>query len=311
MEFANAGVAVYRQAKSGDEGALRHLLERAHYGNRYVDWHEPSDWKDDPTFLVAELKSSADGQLLSCLKVTEEVPPAAWVRLAAVRDRKTARRQMIELFQGITPHLLGLGVERVGWLAATGWPEELLKDLGFELANWITSYHSGIKPGNYDDYKNVSIRPAGFGDIATLARIEFKAFEPIWRLSRLSLENAFKQALSYDVALKEGKVTGFQFSVRGYNQRSAHLVRITVDPEFQGEGVGSALLARAMNSYLEQGIVFVSLNTQINNLASHRLYDRFGFTAVGDQIPLYIKRIHPEEKKWNERNYQTQKLRPR
>ena len=291
MEFANEKVSVYRRVKSGDQGALRQLLERAHYGYRYVDWHEPIDSLNDPTFLVGEPQPHANGQLLSCLKVTEEVAPAAWVRLAAVRHRKTAKEQMVELFQGITPHLLVQGIDQIGWLEANGWPEEVLKDLGFDITNWITSYQARTMPVPVDRYKPVTMRAAVIADVVDLARIEFYAFESIWRLSRSSLENALNQALSYDVAEREGKVIGFQFSVKGHNHRSAHLVRITVDPDFQGEGVGSALLARAINSYLEQGIEFISLNTQINNIASHRLYDRFGFTAVGDQIPLYTKRI--------------------
>ena len=291
MELANQEVAIYRQAKSGDEGALSHLLEQAHYSYRYVDWHEPPEWLDDPTFLVAELPSKTDRQLFGCLRVTEEVSPAAWVRLAAVRHRNEAKEQMIKLFDGIMPYLRRQGVNSVGWLAATGWPEELLQDLGFEVANWITSYQSSIKSDSYDEYQFAKVRPAGFGDVAELARIEFKAFEPIWRLSRISLEKAFKYALSYDVALIEEKAVGFQLSVRGYNQRSAHLVRITVDPDVQGKGIGSTLLARALSGYIEQGIGSISLNTQVNNIASHRLYERFGFNRIGDQIPLYIRKI--------------------
>ncbi len=121
------------------------------------------------------------------------------------------------------------------------------------------------------------------------------AFKAIWRLSRSSLENAFTQSLSYDVALSNGEPVGYQISVRGYNHKSAHLVRITVHPDFQGKGVGSALLTRTMEGYRQQGIESVSLNTQIDNIASHRLYERFEFTEVGDQIPLYMRILNAEE----------------
>lgn len=295
MEMANEKVALYRRVRPTDEGELRLLLEQAQYGYRFVDWNEPGDWLDSPAFIVAEQKQSNQEQLSSCLKVSREVPPAAWVRLAAVRDHTTAKRQLSELFLHIIPHLLLLGVNQVGWLAATGWPEELLKDVGFEISNWITSYQKVIQPNPPKMSQEVTLRPAALGDVSALTDIEFKAFEPIWRLSKLSLENAFRQAVSYDAAVIDGRVVGFQFSARGYNHRSAHLVRITVHPEFQGRGVGSALLTRAMAGYLEQGIEFVSLNTQINNIASHRLYERFGFTKVGDQIPLYMYAINKDE----------------
>jgi ribosomal-protein-alanine N-acetyltransferase len=295
MEFANEQADIYRQANPGDAGSLRTLLEEADYKFRYVDWYEPANWMDSPSFAVAELQSGEMRRFSSCLAVSAEVPPAAWVRLAAARHRSLAEQQLAGLFKQIIPHLHNQGVNQVGWLAAPGWPEDLLKDVGFNITNWITSYQVKTQDRPIYKSKDIMIRPASRGDVSALAEIEFLAFEPIWRLNKLSLESAFTQALSYDAAFINGEAVGFQISVRGFNHQSAHLVRITVHPDFQGKGIGSALLSRTIEGYQQGGIEFVSLNTQIDNFASHRLYERFGFTNVGDQIPLYMLKLNSEE----------------
>ncbi len=295
MELARDQTCIYRQANPGDLDSLRALLEEADYKFRYVDWYKPADWMDSPSFAVAEHQFGETRRFSSCLAVAAEVPPAAWVRLAAARDRSMAKQQLTRLFQQIIPHLRYQGVREIGWLAATDWPEDLLKDVGFDIANWITSYEAATRTSPLFNAKDVKIRPTSVRDISVLADIEFMAFDPIWRLSKMSLENAFSQVLSYDVALLNGTPVGFQISVRGYNHKSAHLVRITVHPDFQGKGIGSALLSKTMEGYQQAGIDFVSLNTQIDNFASHHLYKRFGFRMVGDQIPLYMRILNTEE----------------
>ena len=47
---------------------------------------------------------------------------------------------------------------------------------------------------------------------------------------------------------------------------------MTVSPERQGQGIGAALLARALEGYGQRQLRTVTLNTQADNLASQRLY---------------------------------------
>jgi RimJ/RimL family protein N-acetyltransferase len=50
-------------------------------------------------------------------------------------------------------------------------------------------------------------------------------------------------------------------------------------------------MAAAMESYIRLGIRRITLNTQEDNLASHKLYEKFGFRRLGDRIPLWVKNI--------------------
>jgi ribosomal protein S18 acetylase RimI-like enzyme len=67
----------------------------------------------------------------------------------------------------------------------------------------------------------------------------------------------------------------------------AHLSRMTVHPDHQGRGIGAALVARAIDGYHQRNLRAVSLNTQSDNLASRRLYERFGFRPTGYTYPVW------------------------
>ena len=63
---------------------------------------------------------------------------------------------------------------------------------------------------------------------------------------------------------------------------------MTVDPRFQGSGVGTQLLARAFEGYRQKGIQHISLNTQADNQPSQKLYKRFGFQPSGQKFPVWV-----------------------
>jgi ribosomal protein S18 acetylase RimI-like enzyme len=160
--------------------------------------------------------------------------------------------------------------------------------MGFEKVNAITTYVLSDMSARPALNGQVLIRPVEIADMATLAVIEEEAFEPLWRHSAEGLALAYHQATTFEVALFDGEIAGFQYSVRGgYESGHEHLARITVRPTVQGLGVGSALLTAALAGYRRRRVSRLSLNTQLDNLPSHRLYRRFGFQAVGDELPVW------------------------
>jgi ribosomal-protein-alanine N-acetyltransferase len=59
------------------------------------------------------------------------------------------------------------------------------------------------------------------------------------------------------------------------------LANVAVKPEHRRRGLGSFLLARALDVARERGIKTVFLEVRESNEAALRLYARFGFTDVG------------------------------
>ena len=56
-----------------------------------------------------------------------------------------------------------------------------------------------------------------------------------------------------------------------------HLDRIAVDPVCQGQGFGRQALQFVTSALVARGARSVALSTQLENVRSQRLYERFGF----------------------------------
>jgi ribosomal protein S18 acetylase RimI-like enzyme len=309
MEIANQwavmGTAVegVRLGEESDAGQITRLLREAPFTHVHADWHYLSEWLGRRQFMLVEDRRTAvadtpahglfsrPAPLLACLAVAADPPPAAWVRVGAINSPLRARELLAAMLARLAPDLRDAGVQQIGWLMVDEWPDEWLNDLGFEQVNAVMTYvRSGAEPPPLEMPDDVLIRPVVPEDLPLLEQIEAEAFEPLWRHSAEGLALAVRQTVSFDVAERDdGRVLGFQFSTA--TRRGAHLSRMTVDPAFQRSGIGSALLAHALVGYQRQHVATVTLNTQVDNIASQRLYERFGFRANGESFPVWAVSI--------------------
>jgi ribosomal-protein-alanine N-acetyltransferase len=307
MELANVGAKGLeehiRLAVDADAKAITRLLRRALLSHIHADWHMPSDWLGTGGFVVlpevafsTEQRRSVAARLLpatvrlqACLATTADPPPAAWVRVASVAEVDVPQAVLAALLERVTDYLRATAVTELGWLAIRDWPNPWLPDLGFFRANEIVTYvkEDDWLPGR-TAVSNLVIHPVQPGDMVALAQLEAAAFDPLWRYSANTLALARRQALCFDTAVLDGQIVGFQLSSQTYND-GAHLVRLTVHPDFHGQGVGSALLAHALTSYRRYGLHTVSLNTQIDNITSQYLYEKFGFRATDQRFPVWVR----------------------
>jgi GNAT superfamily N-acetyltransferase len=287
-----------RQATKGDAEAVLHLLKTAVYTHFHVDWYLPGDWIGSPGFVVlprpennsksltAKLFKGAP-DITACLIATPDPLPAAWVRLVAVERATNAESIVANLLAGVLPALRQQGVKKLAWLAVEDWPLAWLPRWGFyqgsEIETFIKRDRSlppiPVVPG-------LSIRQVQSTDFEALAALEAVSFAPIWRQSARALAVARPQSFSFDVAVLVDEIVGYQLSARA--EAGAHLVRLTVHPEKQGLGIGSALLGHAFAYYHRRGLYTVSLNTQIENDSSQKLYQRFGFVPSHQRLPIWV-----------------------
>lgn len=296
MELANSRRWRVRVAGQVDSREIGQLLGIATLRHLHLDWHLPVDWIGTPGFVLCEQqRKSGKPEIVACLAVGADPPPAAWVRVAAVKRSRVGEQYLQEMLGLTMSWLREQGTSVLAWLPESSWPEHWLTSLGFQKVNWIVTYcrdlsgattlgeqFAELGPG-----RELVVRPATTDDTARLAEIELAAFDPIWRHSEQGLLAMFKEAISYDVAKIDGRIVGFQYSVGGQDGKSAHLVRLTVAPEAQGRGVGSGLLGTALLAFAERGAERITLNTQADNLASHRLYERFGFNRLNGQTAVW------------------------
>lgn len=292
-----------RVATRNDAGAILRLLQTAVYTHLHVDWHLPGDWIGSPSFVVmpqANQQTNTQSltaklfqnqhKLAACLAATADPLPAAWVRVAAINQTPQIGEFLAQMVAQIIPALRQQGVSQLAWLTVEDWPHPWLPKLGFYTASQIETYvkEDRAVPAA-PKVPGLTIRQVYSTDFEALARLEEASFTPIWRQSANGLAVARPQSLSFDVALYDDEIVGYQLSAK--TDLGAHLVRLTVHPERQGLGIGSALLGHAFTHFHRQGLYAVSLNTQVENEASQKLYLKFGFRPNRQRLPVWVMDI--------------------
>lgn len=126
-------------------------------------------------------------------------------------------------------------------------------------------------------------------DFRRVYEIDLGAFSLIWRNSMSQLRAAYQEAFSASVIEIDGKVVAYQISTT--NPYGGHLARLAVDPEYQHQGLATRLVGILLDTFQEQGIVEVSVNTQSDNQASLELYRKFGFHRMNETYPVLQKKI--------------------
>ncbi|MEM8861683.1 MAG: GNAT family N-acetyltransferase, partial [Chloroflexota bacterium] len=230
-----------------------------------------------------------------CLAISADPLPGAWVRLVAlernVNNYRHSFLQLAAMFDDVLDALVAQGVEIVGWMAPITWPLDWPEKLGFHLKEEIITYQ---KPTfalpRLNHVEGLIIRSGTASDAEELEAVEARTFEPLWRHSALGLIQAMKQAFSFDVAELNGKIVGFQHSAQSRGA-AVHLARITVDPSCQSIGIGSQLLAHAIQGYQLRGAINMTLNTESSNKGAQALYKRFFYKPNDHRFPLYAMEL--------------------
>lgn len=276
-----------RPATSADSGVITRLLQNARYLHLHADWRLPVDWIGTPGFVVHTTKP---GMIDSCISAAADPLPAAWVRLAALSTESQLQTVFGRLLETVMSTLREQGVSQLAWLSSAEWVDAQLPQFQFEQVEAIETYVATklVRPNGATP--DVHIRPVQLSDFPILATLEADAFAPLWRHSADALRLGWQQSMRFDVAEIDNRIVAFQYSTHT-QARSAHLVRITVHPDLQGAGVGTALLSYTFEQLQQSGYQTISLNTQIGNLPSQTLYHKFGFRPIGQRYPIWARPV--------------------
>ena len=277
----------FRPLEPSDMGAVSILLDTCSRSHRHPEWRDSVEWIGRSPAWGAFFR-----QVPVAALITSASPlPAAWVRAAAVADHLPGDWNTVlqQLFQHCLEELGALHASTLSIMPGVSWPGGALDELGFriveEVETWGWTGRASLPAGNPE----VTIRPVLERDLEKLEHIEKLAFHPRWRYNVELLRLARLGAASMLLAEQLGEIHGFAISL--YAGNKAHLARLTVAPAVQHSGIGSRLLAATFAQYAADGIQMVTLNTQTDNLASHRLYTAFGFERVSPPIPVWERPV--------------------
>ena len=133
----------------------------------------------------------------------------------------------------------------------------------------------------------IEIRPAGEGDRLPLARLFAAVAEERDGIAAEPPVDVGKRAASWDlertlVALAAGEIVGHIFVVEssfGFGE-----IGMMVARDWRGRGVGSALVAAAIEWGRENGLHKLTLSVFPHNEAAIGLYRKFGFAEEGRRV---------------------------
>jgi [ribosomal protein S18]-alanine N-acetyltransferase len=213
----------------------------------------------------------------------------AWVRLFVFAGGWSAENAWHVLWQTAQSDIAHTGGARVAVIAMQSWLQRILANNGFESRQQIVmlEWHgSASQAWSGSEAQDIRIRKMTEADLPAVQSVDAASFDLLWQNSLETLQRAFSQSLLATVAETEAGLLGYQIST-GSGQR-AHLARLAVHPNWQGRGMGRALLRDLFSKLVNNGIYKLSVNTQSDNVVSLRLYQWMGFLRTGEQYPVYL-----------------------
>ena len=132
----------------------------------------------------------------------------------------------------------------------------------------------------------VVLRDMNDGDLAAVERLERRLF-PVdaWPLQMFIDELSQPETRRYVVAEADGGIVAYAGLM--CVQPIADIQTIAVVPEFEGRGIGSAVLAELIAEARRRGADDVLLEVRADNPRAQQLYLRFGFTQIHTRPRYY------------------------
>lgn len=278
-------------------GDLLDLARYSQWTHRHLDWYTIGRWLDRADALV--FLAWDGGELVGYIGLSPENYGRSWIRLMGLRDGFMPATIVRALWQGAEAKCVELGISNIMVLMVSNWLPNYLRDYGFIYWDDIITFEYLGEHERRQPQPALIVRPAEMECLPAIARVDRMAFRHNFRLSQHDLRQALRIAASVTIAEVEGEVVGYQASTRHCDV--GHLARLAVIPGMQGRNIGSALLQRLLADFEGSGVSTISVNTQLSNLPSQRLYRRYGFFRTGFDLEIWTKALpRPSAEKTNE-----------
>lgn len=273
-----------RPVEARDKNQLAHLIHYGTYVHRHLDWKPPLDWIGESPFYVAE----SNDRVMAALACPPDPPKVAWIRMFVCSTRISYNYAWEKLWPETKNYLMENKTNMLAAIPLQKWFRELLEANGFfHDHNVISLVWKSTENllSSLPAPPTLQLRQMNKEDLRLVQHIDSLAFGPLWQNAFDSIELAFDQAVLATVVEEEGRVIGYQITTP--TPYGAHLGRLAIEPDHQGEGVGYTLVHNLVNQLNNNGIHRISVNTQDNNTKSLGLYEKVGFFETQEAYPVF------------------------
>lgn len=274
-----------------DRDDLLNLTFYSRHTHTHLDWVKPVVWLDGDESLVR--LAWQDERLVGFIGATQPFHQTSWIRMLGIANDADLEQVLQALWHAICLELRAQGVRQIAVLVVNRWLVRYLPQLGFHYLEDIITlqrYGTAAPPPRPT---RVAIRPAYLEDLPTLTHIDHSAFQPPWQMTRHEIRQAQRISASCTLALLDGEPVGYQLSTRHHS--SGHLARLGVLPGHQGQGIGGRLLHHLIDRFSHRGVTSITVNTQLSNVHSQHLYQRYYFQRNGFDLPVWVKSTQSDE----------------
>ena len=121
------------------------------------------------------------------------------------------------------------------------------------------------------------------GQLDALMAVEQRAYSHPW--SRGNFTDSLASGYQIELLLGGEQVIGYFVAMPGVEE--AHLLNITVAPEFQQQGWSVVLLDALALWARGRGAQWLWLEVRVSNLRARKVYEKYGFERVGERKRYY------------------------
>lgn len=209
-----------------------------------------------------------------------------WLRGVALTEGLDVRAGLGALLLPLHARVRAEGIEHIFYAgddASDIWMQPVLRARGYAPDTEVVVYEKRDLHVPAQGSSLVHIRPALPMDVAAVTALDHACFDDQWIKDERILGPAISYGPLFIVAEFGSRIVGYAYATSHFGGRLMHLVRIAVDPAYQGRAIGVRLLAEVVASARRHGAISLTLNTQSHNLHAQRLYHWFGFTPTGER----------------------------
>ncbi|CAB4568303.1 unannotated protein [freshwater metagenome] len=226
-------------------------------------------------------------------------PEAAFLIISGAHDDNFSFPGPETIEQWLTT-LKSWGYARVRTSALSPRPDSALREVGFapvqdlmlmSMSHWTPPQFSlapDIAPKKAVRWGN-RISSSLRDDVL---RLDARAFGDTWALDRDAFTDALRATSRSQVFVARHKGVLQGFAVVGATGGTGYLQRLAVDAHVHRAGVGSCLVAAAVQWSSRRGCRHTVVNTEINNQPAQHLYEKIGFVSLPNRLTVLQKELH-------------------
>jgi len=134
----------------------------------------------------------------------------------------------------------------------------------------------------------VDLRPVRMRmeDVAEVAAMENQIFGDPWSADSFLAEVERNPDIGYPIVLRSHAEI-VAYAVAWFIVDEIHIGNVAVRPEYQGQGIGRAVLRTILEEGERRGMTYATLEVRPSNQRALALYERFGFRQIAVRKQYY------------------------